>query len=258
MVNQMNFKKPHFIADKTELAIHSLNELKNKYDSFPISEADVIVILGGDGFMLDNLKAYQDLELPFYGINQGTIGFLMNQNQDEIFMKKLNEAEVTIIHPLKMQAKKIDGGIEEHLAINEISILRRGSQAAKLKVVVDDFVRLQELVCDGALVSTPAGSTAYNYSAHGPILPIDSNILALTAMAAFRPRRWRGALIPSQAKIEFLNTEPKKRQVSAFADSKEVENIISVKILCEYNVSYKLLFDLGHGLQERILREQFF
>ena len=153
--------------------------------------------------MLDVLKKYQNLNLPFYGINQGTVGFLMNQKQDENLLNKLNEAEETVIHPLKMHAKKLDGTIEHYLAVNEISILRSGSQAAKLKIIVDDLVRLEELVCDGALVSTPAGSTAYNYSAHGPILPIDSNILALTAMAAFRPRRWRGALIPSKAKIEF-------------------------------------------------------
>ena len=208
--------------------------------------------------MLDILKQYQDLELPFYGINKGTVGFLMNQNQNENLLNKLNQAEETIIHPLKMHAKKIDGSEEDHLAINEISILRSGSQAAKLKIVVDNLVRLEELVCDGALVSTPAGSTAYNYSAHGPILPIDSNILALTAMAAFRPRRWRGALIPSNAKIEFFIKDSNKRPVSAYADSKEVKNISSVKIESEDNVYYKLLFDKGHGLQERILREQFF
>ena len=182
----------------------------------------------------------------------------MNQNQNENLLNKLNQAEETIIHPLKMHAKKIDGSEEDHLAINEISILRSGSQAAKLKIVVDNLVRLEELVCDGALVSTPAGSTAYNYSAHGPILPIDSNILALTAMAAFRPRRWRGALIPSNAKIEFFIKDSNKRPVSAYADSKEVKNISSVKIESEDDVYYKLLFDKGHGLQERILREQFF
>ena len=208
--------------------------------------------------MLDILKRYQDLDLPFYGINKGTVGFLMNQNENENLLNKLNQAEETIIHPLKMHAKKIDGSEEDHLAINEISILRSGSQAAKLKIVVDNLVRLEELVCDGALVSTPAGSTAYNYSAHGPILPIDSNILALTAMAAFRPRRWRGALIPSNAKIEFFIKDSNKRPVSAYADSKEVKNVSSVKIESEDDIYYKLLFDKGHGLQERILREQFF
>ena len=254
----MKFKKPHFIVDYTKISKESSNRIQSTYKFFSLSEADAIVVLGGDGFMLDILKKYQDLDLPFYGINKGTVGFLMNQNQNENLLNKLNQAEETIIHPLKMHAKKIDGSEEDHLAINEISILRSGSQAAKLKIVVDNLVRLEELVCDGALVSTPAGSTAYNYSAHGPILPIDSNILALTAMAAFRPRRWRGALIPSKAKIEFLIKEPYKRQVSAYADSKEVKNIKSVKSVCENDIGDKLLFDKGHGLQERILREQFF
>ena len=254
----MKFKKPHFIVDYTKISKESSNRIQSTYKFFSLSEADAIVVLGGDGFMLDILKQYQDLDLPFYGINKGTVGFLMNQNQNENLLNKLNQAEETIIHPLKMHAKKIDGSEEDHLAINEISILRSGSQAAKLKIVVDNLVRLEELVCDGALVSTPAGSTAYNYSAHGPILPIDSNILALTAMAAFRPRRWRGALIPSNAKIEFFIKDSNKRPVSAYADSKEVKNIISVKIESEDDVYYKLLFDKGHGLQERILREQFF
>lgn len=254
----MKFKKPHFIVDYTKISKESSNGIQSAYKFFSLSEADAIVVLGGDGFMLDILKQYQDLDLPFYGINKGTVGFLMNQNQNENLLNKLNQAEETIIYPLKMHAKKIDGSEEDHLAINEISILRSGSQAAKLKIVVDNLVRLEELVCDGALVSTPAGSTAYNYSAHGPILPIDSNILALTAMAAFRPRRWRGALIPSNAKIEFFIKDSNKRPVSAYADSKEVKNISSVKIESEDDVYYKLLFDKGHGLQERILREQFF
>ena len=241
----MKFKKPNFIADNTEDAKNSLKTIKKKYQLFSLSEADIIVVLGGDGFMLDILKKHQNLNLPFYGINQGTVGFLMNQKQDINLLNKLNEADETVIHPLKMYAKKLDGTIEHYLAVNEISILRSGSQAAKLKIIVDDLVRLEELVCDGALVSTPAGSTAYNYSAHGPILPIDSNILALTAMAAFRPRRWRGALIPSKAKIEFLIKQPHKRQVSAYADSKEVKNIKSVKILCENNICYKL-FNILH------------
>ena len=254
----MKFKKPHFIVDYTKISKESSNRIQSTYKFFSLSEADAIVVLGGDGFMLDILKQYQDLDLPFYGINKGTVGFLMNQNQNENLLNKLNQAEETIIHPLKMHAKKIDGSEEDHLAINEISILRSGSQAAKLKIVVDNLVRLEELVCDGALVSTPAGSTAYNYSAHGPILPIDSNILALTAMAAFRPRRRRGALIPSNAKIEFFIKDSNKRPVSAYADSKEVKNISCVKIESEDDVYYKLLFDKGHGLQERILREQFF
>lgn len=253
----MKFQKPSFIADNSTMANKAMREIQEKYNGFDLSHADIIVVLGGDGFMLDVLNEFQGLGLPIYGINQGTVGFLMNQVTQGNLIEKLNLAEETVIHPLKMSATKLDGNLEEALAINEISLLRGGSQAAKLKVIVDDLVRLEELVCDGALVSTPAGSTAYNYSAHGPILPIGSNILALTAMASFRPRRWRGALIPATAKIELQVEEPTKRPVSAFADSKEVKNVKRVKISSEDKISYRLLFDPGHGLQERILREQF-
>ena len=253
----MKFQKPSFIADASFEARQAMDELQERYCGFDLSQADVIVALGGDGFMLDVLNEFHTAGLPLYGINQGTVGFLMNQVTQGNLIEKLNLAEESVIHPLKMSATKLDGSIEEALAINEVSLLRGGSQAAKLKIAVDDLVRLEELICDGALVSTPAGSTAYNYSAHGPIVPIGSNILALTAMAAFRPRRWRGALIPSSAKIELYVVEPQKRPVSAFADSKEVKNVTSVKIVSENRISYRLLFDPGHGLEERILREQF-
>ena len=253
----MKFQKPTFIGDSDSEIEQAISDIHKKYDGFDISQADVIVALGCDGFMLDVLNEFQGSGLPVYGINQGTVGFLMNQVSKGNLIEKLNRAEESVIHPLKMSATKLDGSVEEALAINEVSLLRGGSQAAKLKVIVDDLVRLEELVCDGALVSTPAGSTAYNYSAHGPIVPIGSNILALTAMAAFRPRRWRGALIPATAKIELCVQEPKKRSVSAFADSKEVKDVKSVKILSENRICYRLLFDPGHGLQERILREQF-
>ena len=253
----MKYQKPSFIADTGFEAQQAMNEIQERYRGFEISQADVIVALGGDGFMLDVLNEFHSVGLPLYGINQGTVGFLMNQVTEGNLIEKLNLAEESVIHPLKMSATKLDGSIEEALAINEVSLLRGGSQAAKLKIAVDDLVRLEELICDGALVSTPAGSTAYNYSAHGPIVPIGSNILTLTAMAAFRPRRWRGALIPASAKIELYVVEPQKRPVSAFADSKEVKNVTSVKIVSENRISYRLLFDPGHGLEERILREQF-
>ncbi len=253
----MKFQKPTFIADSGADAQEAIKIIQKEYLGFDESEADVIVALGGDGFMLDVLNDFQRLELPVYGINQGTVGFLMNQASEGNLIEKLNLAEESVIHPLKMSATKLDGSIEEALAINEVSLLRGCSQAAKIRVLVDDLVRLKELVCDGILVSTPAGSTAYNYSAHGPILPIGSNILALTAMNSFRPRRWRGALIPEIAKIGLHVLDPEKRSVSAFADSKEVTNVKSVKIQSENQISYRLLFDPGHGLQERILREQF-
>ena len=254
----MKFQKPFFIADNGAEAQKALFEIEEKYQGFEVSKADVIVAFGGDGFMLDVLNEYNNIGLPIYGINQGTVGFLMNQVKSGNLIDKLNLAEETVIHPLRMAATKLDGSIEEALAINEASLLRSGSQAAKVKIIVDGLVRLEELVCDGVLVSTPAGSTAYNYSAHGPILPIGSNILALTAMAAFRPRRWRGALIPASAKIELHVEESQKRSVSAFADSKEVKQVKSIQIKSENKISYRLLFDPGHGLQERILREQFF
>ena len=254
----MKFQKPFFIADNGAEAQKALFEIEEKYQGFEVSEADVIVAFGGDGFMLDVLNEYNNMGLPVYGINQGTVGFLMNQVKSGNLIDKLNLAEETVIHPLRMAATKLDGSVEEALAINEASLLRSGSQAAKVKIIVDGLVRLEELVCDGVLVSTPAGSTAYNYSAHGPILPIGSNILALTAMAAFRPRRWRGALIPASAQIELRVEESQKRSVSAFADSKEVKQVKSIQIKSENKISYRLLFDPGHGLQERILREQFF
>ena len=254
----MKFQKPTFIGDSGSEIERVICDIHKKYDSFDISQADVIVALGGDGFMLDVLNEYNKIGLPVYGINQGTVGFLMNQVKSGDLIDKLNLAEETVIHPLRMVAIKLDGSKEEALAINEASLLRSGSQAAKVKIIVDGLVRLEELVCDGVLVSTPAGSTAYNYSAHGPILPIGSNILALTAMAAFRPRRWRGALIPASAQIELRVEEPQKRSVSAFADSKEVKQVKSIQIKSENKISYRLLFDPGHGLQERILREQFF
>ena len=254
----MKFQKPLFTADNGTDAQKALFDMKEKYQGFDVGEADVIVALGGDGFMLDVLNEYNKIGLPVYGINQGTVGFLMNQVKSGNLIDKLNLAEQTVIHPLRMTAVKLDGSVDEALAINEASLLRSGSQAAKVKIIVDGLVRLEELVCDGVLVSSPAGSTAYNYSAHGPILPIGSNILALTAMAAFRPRRWRGALIPASAQIEFIVLEPHKRSVSAFADSKEVKQVKSIQIKSENKISYRLLFDPGHGLQERILREQFF
>ena len=254
----MKFQKPLFTADNGVDAQKALFDIEEKYQGFEVSKADVIVAFGGDGFMLDVLNEYNNIGLPIYGINQGTVGFLMNQVKSGNLIDKLNLAEETVIHPLRMAATKLDGSIEEALAINEASLLRSGSQAAKVKIIVDGLVRLEELVCDGVLVSTPAGSTAYNYSAHGPILPIGSNILALTAMAAFRPRRWRGALIPASAQIELRVEESQKRSVSAFADSKEVKQVKSIQIKSENKISYRLLFDPGHGLQERILREQFF
>ncbi|MAQ84296.1 NAD kinase [Psychromarinibacter halotolerans] len=250
-------QKIAFVANDTEVARTALTELAGRYGSTSPEEADVIVALGGDGFMLQTLHGTMHLDVPVYGMNRGTVGFLMNGYTDDKLIERLEEAEETVIHPLHMKAETPEGRIHEALAINEVSLLRAGPQAAKLRITVDTRVRMEELVCDGALVSTPAGSTAYNYSAHGPILPIGSDVLALTAIAPFRPRRWRGALLPMNASVRFDVLEPEKRPVMADADSRAVERVTSVEIRADRSVRHRLLFDPGHGLEERLISEQF-
>ena len=190
-------------------------------------------------------------------MNRGTVGFLMNEFSEDNLIERLTQAEAADINPLRMQAMCLDGSKVDALAINEVSLLRAGPQAAKLKITVDDKVRMEELVCDGALVSTPAGSTAYNYSSHGPILPIQSDVLALTAISAFRPRRWRGALLPKTAKVRFDVLDPEKRPVMADADSRLSTQVLSVEISSDKHTRHRILFDPGHGLEERLIREQF-
>jgi NAD+ kinase len=207
--------------------------------------------------MLQTLHETERRNLPVYGMNCGTIGFLMNAFSTEGLIERLDAAVEEVINPLAMRAETSDGRVEEGLAINEVSMLRAGPQAAKLKISIDGKTRLEELVCDGALVCTPAGSTAYNYSAHGPILPIGSDVLALTAIAPFRPRRWRGALLPKSAIVRFDVLEPDKRPVMADADSRSVRNVIAVEIRSEPRIRHRILFDPGHGLDERLIREQF-
>ena len=207
--------------------------------------------------MLQTLHATQDLEAPVYGMNRGTVGFLMNSYSEDDLRARLDAAEEEIINPLTMTALCVDGSMHSALAINEVSLLRAGPQAAKLRITVDGKLRMEELVCDGALVATPAGSTAYNYSAHGPILPIGSDVLALTAMLAFRPRRWRGALLPKKAVVRFDVLAAEKRPVMADADGKSVRDMVSVEIRSEPDISHRILFDPGHGLEERLIREQF-
>ena len=247
-----------FVASDTETAQQALSRLAARYGSVPPDRAQVIVALGGDGFMLQTLHETEGRNVPVYGMNCGTIGFLMNEFGEEGLTARLSAAQEEVLNPLRMHAVAADGSAHEALAINEVALLRAGPQAAKLKIVVDGTVRMEELVCDGALVSTPAGSTAYNYSAHGPILPIGSDVLALTAMAAFRPRRWRGALLPKTAVVRFEVIEPEKRPVMADADSRHsVRDVISVEIRSEPRVRHRILFDPGHGLEERLTREQF-
>jgi NAD+ kinase len=254
----MKRQRIRFTASKGPAAVAALAALTEAYGQSDARSADVIVALGGDGFMLETLHAAHGQRLPVYGMNCGTIGFLMNAYAAEDLPDRLEAAEETLINPLVMQAENARGKLTQALAINEVSLLRQGPQAAKLRVSIDGRMRLEELVCDGALVATPAGSTAYNYSAHGPILPIGSDVLALTAMSAFRPRRWRGALLPRTAVVRFDVIEPEKRPVMADADSRSsVRDVISVEVRSDISVSHRLLFDPGHGLEERLIGEQF-
>lgn len=232
-------------------------ELIGRYGQFSVDEADVIVALGGDGFMLKSLHAQMNRDIPIYGMNRGTVGFLMNEFSPDALIERISVAETATVHPLRMRAHTMAGEDLELLAINEVSLLRSGSQAARLRLVVNGRERLSDLVCDGLLVSTPAGSTAYNYSAHGPIIPIGANILAITAVAAFRPRRWRGALVNQDNQIRIEVQNPEKRPVHCSADSVKTEDIRAVDIAVDTEISLKLLFDPGHGLEERLLNEQF-
>ncbi|MEN8837156.1 MAG: NAD kinase [Celeribacter marinus] len=244
-------------ASEAQAAQRAFERLQLRYTPVAAEEADVIVALGGDGFMLQTLHATMHLDVPVYGMNCGTVGFLMNEFHEEGLRDRLSEAVEEVINPLRMRALGADGEMHHALAINEVSMLRAGPQAAKLRVSVDGKIRMEELVCDGVLLSTPAGSTAYNYSARGPILPIGSDVLALTAMAAFRPRRWRGALLPKSATVRIDILEPEKRPVMADADSRSAGNVLWVEIASEPSVNHRILFDPGHGLEERLLREQF-
>jgi len=246
-----------FRASTSEVAQTACETLVARYGDTPVEDADVIVVLGGDGFMLETLNDTILLDTPVYGMNRGTIGFLMNDYAEDGLPERLAAAEEAKINPLHMRAGTADGKVHEALAINEVSLLRAGPQAARLRISVDGRTRMEELVCDGALLSTPAGSTAYNYSAHGPILPIGSEVLALTAMAAFRPRRWRGALLPKTALVRFDILDPEKRPVMADADSRSVRDVLWVEVHSDQSVTHRLLFDPGHGLEERLLREQF-
>ncbi len=253
----MTDRRLAFLASPAPIAQQARKDLAARYGDCPVEEAEVIVALGGDGFMLQTLHGTQHLPAPVYGMNRGTVGFLMNEFAPNGLTRRLAHAELAELNPLRMRARTVDGQMHEALAINEVSLLRQGPQAAKLAIWVDDKQRLPELVCDGALVATPAGSTAYNYSAHGPILPIGSAVLAITAVAAFRPRRWRGALVPKAAKVRFDVLDRDKRPVMADADSRSVGPVASVEIESAEDVCHRLLFDPGHGLEERLLREQF-
>lgn len=250
-------KRIAFLASDVQVAQSARDSLVASYGNAAPRDADVVVALGGDGFMLHILHNMQHLDTPVYGMNRGTIGFLMNEYNETDLLDRLAAAEEEVINPLAMKAMDQSGKLHEALAINEVSLLRAGPQAASLKISVDGRVRMDELVCDGALLSTAAGSTAYNYSAHGPILPIGSDVLALTPIAAFRPRRWRGALLPKIAKVRFDVLGAEKRPVIVAADSVAFPDIDWVEIKSDPAISHRILFDPGHGLEERLISEQF-
>ncbi|MDH2325434.1 NAD kinase [Cereibacter sp. SYSU M97828] len=249
--------KIRFTASAAPPALEAMKALVAVHGQTAPEEAEVIVALGGDGFMLQTLHETRARNIPVYGMNRGTVGFMMNAFALENLPERLALAEEEVINPLAMRAETVGGRVHEALAINEVSLLRAGPQAAWLRITVDGRMRMEELVCDGALVATPAGSTAYNYSAHGPILPIGADVLALTAIAPFRPRRWRGALVPSTAVVRFDVLDPSKRPVMADADGRSVRDVAMVEIRSEPNIRHRILFDPGHGLEERLIREQF-
>ncbi|MFT8675197.1 MAG: NAD kinase [Acetobacter sp.] len=248
-----------FMAAPTETARAELDRLVARYGNCHPGEAEVIVCLGGDGFMLETLRVVLEagFTTPVYGMNCGSVGFLMNPTDEETLPERLSHVQAATLHPLRMTATTAHGEVFEALALNDVYLFRQTRQAAKLRIDVDGCVRLPELICDGALLATPAGSTAYNLSAHGPIVPLSGNLLPLTPICAFRPRRWRGALLPSSAHVTFNVLEHDKRPVAAVADSIEIRNVISVQVREDRSMSVTLLFDPGQTLSERIASEQF-
>tara|TARA_B100002052_G_C15826353_1_gene573126 strand:+ start:618 stop:1385 length:768 start_codon:yes stop_codon:yes gene_type:complete len=253
----MKYKNISFIASKSKDAQKALNELSKQFKGVQPDNADVIVALGGDGLILHTLETYGKKNIPIYGMNRGTVGFLMNKYSKIDLLNKINNAEITKISPLKMEAKDISGKIYKGLAINEVSLLRQSKMTAKITINVNKKERLNELVCDGVMVATPAGSTAYNLSANGPIIPLSSNLLSLTSICAFRPRRWRGALLPQNSDVEFIVKDPKIRGVSATAGNLEVRNVSKVLISISKKLSFQLLFDPDSRLEDKFINEQF-
>jgi NAD+ kinase len=245
-----------FAAD-TPLAHRAFREITQKYETSPPEKADVIVALGGDGHMLEVMHQTMHLAKPIYGMNLGSVGFLLNNYSPDFLFKRIEEASGVTLNPLLMEAKCADGSIFKAHAINEVSLWRSSRQAAKIAIDVDGVNRLAELICDGVMLATPAGSTAYNLSAHGPIVPIRAQVLALTPVCPFRPRRWRGALLPHDARIKFTILEADKRPVNAAADSKEATHVLSVEIYEDHETGFCLLFDPGQSLEDRVIREQF-
>jgi NAD+ kinase len=246
-----------FRAADTPEAQAALAQLRRQYEHAPPGQADVIVALGGDGFMLETLHTTIDRPVPIYGMNLGTVGFLLNEYRRDGLLERLHRAVPVPLHPLRMRAVRSTGTVENGLGINEVSLFRQTRQAANLSIEIDGVTRLTQLICDGILVATPAGSTAYNLSAHGPILPAGANLLALTPISAFRPRRWRGALLPSKTRFRFKVSDPVKRPVSAVSDYTEIRDVVEVEVWEDRDITLTLMFDPEHNFEERILKEQF-
>lgn len=246
-----------FVASNSDDAQNALKELRDQYDHVPFSEADVVVALGGDGFMLQVLNDTMNSGKSVYGMNRGSVGFLMNDYRTDNLHERIAVASGNDFHPLRMTAHDVSGKIHTALAMNEVSVFRQSHQAAKLQVLVDGELRLDELTCDGLLLATPAGSTAYNYSAHGPILPLESPLLALTPISPFRPRRWRGALLPNNVRVEWHVLESEKRPVNAVADHTEVKSVQRVSIEQSQDRTARILSDPDRSWSERIIAEQF-
>jgi NAD+ kinase len=253
----MSFERIAFVAGPVPEAEEALQRLAKHYGNVAPGEADVIVALGGDGFMLQTLHGFMSAGKPIYGMHRGTVGFLMNEYHEENLRERLAAAQTTVIHPLLMRARASDGGVRDFHAFNEVSLFRQTYQAARLRILIDGKERLAELVADGVLLATPAGSTAYNLSAQGPIIPINAELMALTPISPFRPRRWRGALLPDGARVRVEVLEAVKRPVAAVADHDEVRNVLAVDIKMDHGIGMRTLFDPGHSLDERIVREQF-
>jgi NAD+ kinase len=257
MSTPKRYERITFVASAGEEAQAALQQLAQLYGNCPAEEADVVVALGGDGLMLQTLHRHMRTGKPIYGMHRGTVGFLMNEFSTRDLRARLAAARESVIHPLLMRATDIHGKVHIHHAINEVYLYRQTYQAARLRILIDEHERMKELIADGILVATPAGSTAYNLSVQGPILPINAALLALTPISAFRPRRWRGALLPDNAYVVIEVLEEEKRPVAAVADHDEARDVRRVEVLSDKTIAMRMLFDPGHSLEERILREQF-
>jgi NAD+ kinase len=253
----LSFQTLCFLASPASEALAARDELIAIYGDVPAKQADVIVALGGDGFMLQTLHSTMNSGRLVYGMNRGSVGFLMNEYRTDALRERINAAVENTFRPLQMTTANADGTNDTALAINEVSLFRQSYQAAKLRVEVDGVVRLEELTCDGLMVATPAGSTAYNLSAHGPILPLDAPLLALTPVSAYRPRRWRGALLPNMVTVDIHILESEKRPVNAVADNSEVKSVLHIRVAQSEHMTARILSDPDRSWSDRILAEQF-